>query len=203
MIDTKVLYNLSYGLYVVTTNDGVKDNGCIVNTVIQQASTPTLISVTVSKSNYTHDVIKQTGKLNVNCITTDAPFSLFEKYGFQSGREVNKFEGVSPKRSENGLAVLTEYVNSFMSLSVEQYVDVGSHGMFICTMTEAEVFSKSEPMTYAYYHKNVKPKPTAQPEKKKGYVCTICGYTYEGDSLPEDFECPWCKHGASYFEPIK
>lgn len=201
MVDNKALYNIGYGLYVVTTNDGTKDNGCIVNTVVQQTSTPALVSVTVNKSNYTHDVIKQTGKLNVNCISKEAPFSLFERFGFQTGREVDKFADLSPKRSENGLAVLTEYVNSFMSLQVEQSIDLGTHTMFICLLTEAEILSQSETMTYTYYHKNVKPKPKA--EKKKGYVCTICGYTYEGDPLPEDFECPWCKHGASFFEPIE
>ena len=162
---------------------------------------PKRISVTINKANYSHHVIKKTGKLNVNCLSTEAPFSIFEKFGFVSGRNVDKFAGESVVRSENGLVYLTDFVNSYMSLTVEQYVDLGSHGMFICTIDEAKVQNNKETMTYSYYHANVKPKPKT--EGKKGYVCKICGYVYEGDSLPEDFICPLCKHPASDFEPIK
>ena len=199
-IDATALFNLGYGLYVVTSNDGKKDNGLIVNTVMQVTNTPTRIAVAINKQNYSHDTIKNTGIMNVNCLSTDAPFSVFENFGFKSGKDTDKFAGKEILRSENGLAYLDAYINSYLSLKVEEYVDLGTHGMFICSVTEAVNVKKAESMTYAYYHANVKPKP--QPEKKKGYVCKICGYVYEGDPLPEDFVCPWCKHGAEDFEPL-
>ena len=199
--DLSALFNIGYGLYVVTSNDGKKDNGLIVNTVSQVTNSPNRIAVTINKDNYSHHVIKQTGKMNINCLSVDAPFSVFENFGFRSGRNVDKFESITPLRSDNGLAFLPRYINSFMSLKVEQYVDLDTHGMFICSITEARVISDSETMTYTYYQKNVKPKP--QTEGKKGFVCKICGYVYEGDELPEDFVCPLCKHGAADFEPIK
>ena len=198
--DMSALFNIGYGLYVITSNDGKKDNGLIVNTVTQVTNTPNRLAVTINKENYSHHVIKQTGKMNINCLTVDAPFSVFEKFGFQSGRNVDKFADCSPLRSDNGLVFLPRYINSFMSLAVEQYVDLGTHGMFICSVTEARVLSDRETMTYSYYHQNVKPKP--QTEGKKGYVCIICGYVHEGE-LPEDFVCPLCKHPASDFEEIK
>ncbi len=197
--DMTALFNIGYGLYVVTSSDGKKDNGLIVNTVSQVSENPNRIAVTINKMNYSHHVIKQTGKMNVNCLSVDAPFSVFEKFGFQSGRSVDKFEGLQPLHSDNGLAFLPRYINSFMSLKVEQYVDLGSHGMFICEVTEARVINNEKSMTYAYYHENVKPKP--QTEGKKGYVCKICGYVHEGE-LPDDFICPLCKHGVADFEPI-
>ena len=199
--DPTAMFNIGYGLYVVTSNDGKKDNGLIVNTVTQVTSTPGRIAVTINKENYSHHIIKQTGKMNVNCLTVDAPFKVFEAFGFRSGRNVDKFEDCEPLRSDNGLVVLPRYINSFMSLAVEQYIDLDTHGMFICTVTEARVLSDRETMTYTYYHENVKPKP--ETEGKKGYVCKICGYVYEGDELPEDFICPLCKHGAADFEPIQ
>ena len=199
--DMTALFKIGYGLYVVTCNDGKKDNGLIVNTVSQVAENPTKIAVTINKVNYSHHVIKQTGVMNVNCLTVDAPFKVFETFGFQSGRNVDKFADCTPLRSDNGLVFLPRYINAFMSLKVEQYVDLDSHGMFICSVTEARVISDVETMTYAYYHANVKPKP--QTEGKKGYVCKICGYVYEGEELPEDFICPLCKHGVQDFEPIK
>ena len=201
MKDSKALFNIGYGLYVVTTSDGVRDNGLIVNTVCQVTSTPERVAVTVNKSNYSHDTIKNTGKMNVNCLSTDAPFKVFEAFGFVSGRDVDKFKDCSPRRSENGLAVLPRYINSFMSLEVEEYIDLGTHGMFICSVTEAEVISTLETMTYTYYHKHVKPKPEVQ--KKKGYICTICGYIHDEAELPDDFVCPICKHGAEDFEELK
>ncbi len=199
--DLTALFNIGYGLYVVTSNDGRKDNGLIVNTVSQVTNTPNRIAVTINKQNYSHHVIKQTGKMNVNCLSVEAPFSVFECFGFRSGRNVDKFEGIEPLYSDNGLAFLPRYINSFMSLQVEQYIDLDTHGMFICSVTEARVISKSETMTYTYYQNNVKPKPKT--EGKKGWVCKVCGYVYEGDELPEDFVCPLCKHGAADFEPIK
>ena len=199
--DLKALFNIGYGLYVVTSNDGKKDNGLIVNTVSQVTNTPNRIAVTINKQNYSHHVIKQTGKMNINCLSVDAPFKVFEDFGFRSGRTVDKFEGWEKLRSDNGLVFLPKYINSFMSLTVEDYVDLDTHGMFICSVSEARVITDLETMTYTYYQKNVKPKP--QTEGKKGYVCKICGYVYEGETLPEDIVCPLCKHGAADFEPIK
>ena len=199
--DLSALFKIGYGLYVVTSNDGKKDNGLIVNTVTQVTNTPNRLAVTINKENYSHHVIKQTGKMNINCLTVDAPFAVFEAFGFRSGRNVDKFANCEPLRSDNGLVFLPRYINAFMSLAVEQYVDLDTHGMFICSVTEARVISDHETMTYAYYYSHVKPKP--QTEGKKGYVCKICGYVYEGDPLPEDFICPLCKHGADDFEPIQ
>ena len=199
-VDNTALFNIGYGLYVVTSNDGTKDNGFVCNTVCQVTNTPNRVAVTINKQNYSHDTIKATGKMNVNCLSTEAPFKVFEVFGFQSGRNVNKFEGCTPLRTENGLVCLPKYVNAVISLEVEQYIDLDSHGMFICAVTEAQNLSKVETMTYTYYQSNVKPKP--QPAKKKGWVCKICGYVYEGDPLPSDFICPLCKHPASDFEPL-
>ncbi len=198
--DLTALFKIGYGLYVVTSNDGKKDNGLIVNTVTQVTNMPNRVAVCINKMNYSHHVIRQTGVMNVNCLSTDAPFSVFETYGFQSGRNVDKFAGADVLRSDNGLVFLPRYINAFLSLKVEQYVDLDTHGMFICSVTEARVLSDRETMTYTYYQDNVKPKP--QTEGKKGFVCKICGYVYEGDELPEDFICPLCKHGAADFEPL-
>ena len=198
--DMTALFRIGYGLYVVTSNDGKKDNGLIVNTVIQLTDTPNRIAVNINKANYSHHVIKQTGVLNVNCLSVDAPFSVFQQFGFQTGRSVDKFAGQKVYRSDNGLVFLDKYINAFMSLKVEQYVDLGTHGMFICSVTEARVMNDLDTMTYTYYQKNVKPKP--ETDGKKGFVCKVCGYIYEGDELPDDFICPLCKHGAADFEPI-
>ena len=198
--DLTALFNIGYGLYVVTSNDGKKDNGLIVNTVSQVTNTPNRIAVTINKANYSHHVIKQTGIMNVNCLDTTATFEIFQRFGFQSGRSVDKFEGMDVLKSDNGLAFLPRYINSFMSLKVDDYVDLDTHGMFICSVTEARVISKNETMTYTFYQNNVKPKP--QTEGKKGYVCKVCGWVYEGEPLPEDIICPLCKHGAADFEPI-
>ena len=199
--DMTALFKIGYGLYVVTSNDGAKDNGLIVNTVTQLTDNPYRVAVNINKANYSHHVIKQTGIMNVNCLSTEAPFKVFETFGFQSGRTADKFADCTPLRSDNGLVFLPRYINAFLSLKVEQYVDLGTHGMFICSVTEARVISDAETMTYTYYQKNVKPKP--QTEGKKGYVCKICGYIHEGDELPDDFVCPLCKHGAADFEPIE
>ena len=197
--DPTALFRIGYGLYVVTSHDGKKDNGLIVNTVTQLTDQPKRIGVTINKDNYSHHIIKKTGKLNVNCLTTDAPFRVFEAFGFVSGRTVDKFAGCEPLRSSNGLVVLPRYINAYMSLEVEQYVDLGTHGMFICTLTEARTLSDKETMTYTYYQEHVKPKPATD---KHGYVCRVCGYVYEGDTLPDDFVCPLCKHGAADFDPL-
>ena len=198
--DLSALFNIGYGLYVVTSNDGAKDNGLIVNTVTQVTNTPNRIAVTINKANYSHHVIRQTGVMNVNCLDVSAPFSVFQTFGFQSGRTVDKFAGIEELRSDNGLRFLPRHINSFLSLKVESYVDLDTHGMFICSVTEARVMSGTETMTYTYYQNHVKPQP--ETEGKKGFVCKVCGWVYEGDTLPQDIVCPLCKHGAADFEPV-
>lgn len=200
-VDNKALFNIGYGLYVVTTNDGNRDNGLIVNTVTQVTDTPNRIAVTVNKGNYSCEVIDKTKKFNINCLSEKAPFSIFEKFGFQSGRDVDKFQDLKPLYSENSLAVLPEFINAFISVEVEQVIDLDTHKMFIGKVLEAEIKDDADTMTYTYYQNNVKPKKEAS--AKKGYVCKICNYVYEGDVLPEDFICPLCKHGAADFEPIE
>ena len=197
--DLRALFNIGYGLYVVTSNDGQKDNGLIVNTVTQVTNTPNRIAVAINKQNYSHHVIKQSGIMNVNCLDVSAPFSVFQNFGFQSGRTADKFAGIEELRSDNGLRFLPQYINSFMSLKVEDYVDLDTHGMFICSVAEARVISDRETMTYTYYQNNVKPQP--ETEGKKGFVCKVCGWVYEGEELPDDIVCPLCKHGAADFEP--
>lgn len=199
--DLTALFNIGYGLYVVTSNDDKKDNGLIVNTVTQVTNSPNKVAVTINKQNYSHHIINKTGVMNVNCLSVDAPFSVFEKFGFCSGRNIDKFENEEVLRSDNGLVFLPRFINSFMSLKVEQYVDLDTHGMFICSINEARVINNLETMTYTYYQNNVKPKPNIG--GKKGYVCKVCGFVYEGDKLPDDYICPLCKHGASDFEEIK
>lgn len=199
--DMTALFKIGYGLYVVTSNDGNKDNGLIVNTVTQLTDNPYRVAVNINKANYSHHVIKQTGIMNVNCLSVEAPFEIFQRFGFQSGRQTDKFEGMEKLYSDNGLVFLPKYINAFMSLKVEQYVDLGTHGMFICSVTEARVMSDKDTMTYTYYQNNVKPKP--QTEGKKGFVCKVCGFIYEGDELPDDYICPLCKHGVADFEPIE
>ncbi|MBR4986553.1 MAG: flavin reductase, partial [Proteobacteria bacterium] len=181
--DLTALFRIGYGLYVVTSNDGERDNGLIVNAVTQVTNTPNRVAVTINKDNYSHHVIRQTGIMNVNCLAVDAPFKVFETFGFQSGRNVNKFADCSPMRSDNGLVFLPKYINAFISLKVVQYVDLDTHGMFICEITEARVMNQNETMTYTYYQNNVKPKPKAT--GRKGFVCKVCGWVYEGDTLPD------------------
>ena len=199
--DMSALFNIGYGLYVVTSNDGVKDNGLIVNTISQVTNTPNRVAVTIDKRNYSHHVIKNTGKMNVNVLDTSAPFSVFQNFGFQSGRTADKFAAIDELRSDNGLRFLPRYINSFMSLKVETYIDLDTHGMFICSVTEARVLEDKPTMTYTYYLENVKPKP--ETAGKKGYVCKVCGWVYEGENLPDDIVCPLCKHGYADFEPIE
>ena len=200
--DLNALFSIGYGLYVVTSNDGNKDNGLIVNTVVQLTDNPNRVMVSINKSNYSHEIIKKTGIMNVNCLNINAPFKIFEQFGFKSGRDVDKFKNETEiLRSDNGLIFLSNYINAFFSLKVEDYKDLGTHGMFICSVSEARVINDVDTMTYTYYQNNVKPKPETQ--GKKGYVCKVCGYVYEGDELPDDFICPLCKHGVADFEEIK
>ena len=200
VIDPTALFNIGYGLYVVTSHDGEKDNGLIVNTVTQVTDTPNRIAVTINKRNYSCGVIAKTGKLNVSTLSEDAPFKLFQRFGFQSGKDTDKLADFKHgQRASNGLLFLTKYANAYLCCNVIKQVDLGTHIMFICDVTECANLSNLETMTYSYYFKNVKPKPESD---KKGYVCRICGWVHEGDELPEDIVCPLCKHGAADFEPI-
>ena len=200
------LFNISYGLYVLTSNDGKRDNGCIINTMSQVANNPDRVMVCVNKANYSAEVIKETLKCNVNIINKDAIFDLFVRFGFHTGREVDKFEGFTDvKRAENGLLYLTKQVNSYLSLSVKEIIDLGSHYGFVCEIDKTEVLNTIESVTYSYYQNVIKPKPSTKKNNdgKKQWVCKVCGYVYEGDELPEDYVCPLCKHPASDFEFVE
>ncbi len=199
-MDPTALFKIGYGLYVVTCNDGTKQNGQIVNTVSQISNNPDRIAVNLNKANYTADVVRKTGVMNVCVLNEQAPFQEFRHFGFQSGRDVDKFAGYDHfDVAMNGVAYLTKYANAYISLKVFSVVDMGSHWMFLCDITESVVLNQIETMTYTYYQKNVKPKPDTE---KKGWVCDICGYVYEGEELPEDFVCPLCKHPASDFSKL-
>lgn len=203
-MDTKAMFHIGYGLYVLTAKEGNFDNGCIINTVCQVTSTPNRISIAVNKQNKTCQMIENTGVFNVSVLTTQAPFSVYQQFGFQSGNEVDKFaEEKEVFRSENGIRYLKQNTNAYVSGKVEQRMDLGSHMLFIAEVTDCVALSEEESVTYAYYHKYVKPKPQPVAEEKKGYRCKICGYIYEGERLPEDFICPLCKHGAIDFEKIE
>ncbi len=201
-VESNAMFKLSYGLFVLTARDGAKDNGCIINTAQQLTSAPMRISITVNKVNYTHDMIEKTGAFNISVLTEGAPFGLFKQYGFQSGRTADKLSGGEP-RTENGIAYLSEHANAVISGKVISTVDCGTHTLFIADVTEAHVLSAEPSVTYAYYFAHIKPKPQPAAEKKKGFVCKICGYVYEGETLPPDFICPLCKHGAEDFEPLQ
>ena len=203
-VDKGAFRNLTYGLFILTAREGDKDNGCVINTLAQITTTPNRISICVNKDGCTHDMILRTGVFNVSVLTEKAPFSLYQHFGFQSGRDVNKFaDETLGKRSANGLMYLPEHANSFVSGKVISATDYGTHTLFIAEVTEAETLSRDPSVTYAYYHAHVKPRSKPAPEKKKGFVCNICGYVYEGDVLPEDFICPLCKHPASDFSPLE
>ena len=196
------MFKLSYGLFVLTARDGSRDNGCIINTVTQLTDSPKRISIAVNKQNLTHDMVLKTGVFNVSILSESAPFAIFKHYGFQSGREVDKFAGVPAlARAQNGVYYLPDSTNAFLSGKVTQTIDLGTHTLFIADVTEARVLSDVPSMTYAYYFENVKPKPAAL-QKQTGWVCRICGYVYEGEELPPDFICPLCKHGAEDFEKL-
>lgn len=200
-MDNTAFFKLSYGLFVVTAHEGDKDNGCITNTVVQQTITPNRISVTINKNNYTHDMIKRTGVFNVSVLSEKSKFETFKHWGFQSGKDVDKTMGITYFRLENGVIYIVDGVNAVMCAKVEQEVDLGTHTMFIAEVTDAFSTEEDSSATYAFYHKNIKPAP--QQAKKKGWICTVCGYIYEGEVLPEDFICPTCKHPASDFKRIE
>ena len=201
-VEQNAMFSLSYGLFVLTARDGAKDNGCIINTVTQLTDTPKRISIAVNKANYTHDMIKKTGVFNVSVLSNDAPFAMFQHYGFQSGRDVDKFAGVQGMaRATNGVYYLPDCTHAFISARVTQTIEFETHTLFIADVTEARQLSDVPSMTYAYYFANVKPKPSKLKEQH-GWVCKICGYVYEGEELPADFICPLCKHGAEDFEKV-
>lgn len=200
-MDNTAFFKLSYGLFVVTAHEGDKDNGCITNTVVQQTTTPNRISVTINKNNYTHDMIKRTGVFNVSVLSEKTKFETFKHWGFQSGKDIDKTVGITYFRLENGVIYIVDGVNAVMCAKVEQEVDLGTHTMFIAEVTDAFSTEEDSSATYAFYHKNIKPAP--QQAKKKGWICTVCGYIYEGEVLPEDFICPTCKHPASDFKRIE
>lgn len=201
-MDTNALFKIGYGLYVLTANDGNKDNGCIVNTVMQVTSNPCQIAVAVNKQNYTNEMIRKTRKFNVSVLSEHAKFDTFKHFGFQSGKSVDKFAEFSDvKRSPNGLLYITKDTNAFMSAYVQQEIDLSTHTLFIGQLVASEILSDVPTVSYDFYQKNIKPKPEIKTEKK-GWRCKICGYVYEGDPLPEDFICPWCKHGVADFERI-
>jgi len=203
MIDQGSMFKLSYGLFVLTAKDGGKDNGCIINTAIQITSNPLRISIAAMKANYTHDLVLKTGEFNVSILAESAPFSTFQRFGFQSGRNTDKFAGCGyDVRTENGIRYVPENTNAVISAKVAESFDYGSHTLIIADVTEAIVLSNERSLTYQYYFDNIKPKPAPPKEEKKGYVCKICGYVYEGDPLPADFICPICKHPAQDFEPL-
>ena len=204
-MNDKTMFKLTYGLFVLTARQEGKDNGCIINTAGQVTAVPNRISIAVNKANYTHDMIKNTGKFNVSILSEEAKFSTFQRFGFQSGKDVNKFEGYDQvKRSENGIYYVTEGTNGFISATVENTMDLGSHTLFIAAVDDMDVLSEVPSTTYNFYQSNIKPKPAA-PAVKTGktiWRCRICGYEYEGDELPADFVCPICKHPASDFEKV-
>ena len=205
-MNTKAMYKLSYGLFVCTAVKGDKKNGCIINTAIQVASDPNRISVAVNKDNYTCGLIREGGCFTASVISQGATFDLFKRFGFQSGRDADKFAGFDAvQRSENGTLIVTEGTNAWISARVEQVIDLGSHMLFIAAVTDMDVLSDTPSATYAYYQENIKPKPEAVGKTAEGktiWRCRICGYEYVGEELPEDFICPICKHPASDFEKV-
>ena len=206
-MDKKAMYQLTYGLFVLTAKSDGKDNGCIINTAIQAASQPNQLSIAVNKANFTHDLIQQTGEFTVSVISQEATFDLFKRFGFQSGRDADKFEGFTGfATGSNGIRYITEGTNAYLSVKVDKTMDLGSHTMFIGEITDMEVLSKAPSVTYDYYQKQIKPKPEAVGTTETGQTvwrCRICGYEYVGEELPEDFICPLCKHPASDFEKVE
>ncbi len=206
-IDPKSMHKFSYGLFALFTNDGERDNACIINTAMQMTDNPKRISICVNTANYSNETVKKTGIFNISVLTESSTFDIYKKFGFASGRDTDKLADFSAvKTSENGLKYLTEYSNAYISAKVVDYKDYGTHTLFIAEVTEAVVLNDDPPVTYAYYFANIKPAPEQKNEtsggKIVGWRCKICGYVYEGEDLPEDFICPWCKHPASDFEPI-
>lgn len=200
-MNSKALYNITYGLYLLSVRSYGQDNACIVNTAAQVGSEPLTIAVSVSKANKTHQMIMESGRFNISVLTVDAPFSLFKRFGMQSGREADKFRGFEDVvRAENGIYRLTRYANAFLSLKLMRTVDLGSHTMFIAALEDAQVLGDEACCTYGYYQKNIKEMP--EKVKKTSWVCSVCGHVYEGEELPEGYQCPLCKHGPEVFGKV-
>ena len=203
-MNTKAMYKLGYGLYVLTANDGGKDNGCIINTAIQVANTPNRIAISVINTNHTCQMVKNTGVFNVSCLTEAAPFAVYSHFGMNSGRDIDKFADFTAcERADNGVLYVTKDTNGWLGCKVVSSTDLGSHTLFIAELTHGEVLSDMPSVTYAYYQDNIKPKAKPASKKKAVYVCKICGYVYEGDELPADYVCPLCKHPAEDFEKVE
>ncbi|MEY8332637.1 flavin reductase [Lachnospiraceae bacterium 47-T17] len=200
-MDNQAMYRLSYGLFVLTAREGEKDNGCIINTAVQVTTEPNCITIAVNKKNYTHDMILRTGIFNVSVLTENSSFDTYRHWGFRSGADVDKTKEITFSRAQNGVIYLTGETNAVISARVVSTVDLGTHTLFLADVTDAKVLGDAPSVTYAYYQKHIKQAPKTQPEKK-GFICTVCGYIYEGDTLPEDFICPLCKHPASDFKPL-
>lgn len=202
-MNTKALYNLTYGVYLLSAREGERDNACIINTAVQVANNPARVSIAVIKGGFTHDMISRTGVCTLSAITTDAEFSLFTHFGMKSGRDEDKFASFTDvARAENGCLYLTKWANAYISLRITDSFDLGSHSLFIGEMTDGEVTSSLPPCTYGYYQTNIKPASKPESADKKAWRCTICGYIYEGESVPKDYLCPLCKHSAEYFEEV-
>ncbi len=200
-MNLKALFEISYGLYLVSAKDGNKDNGCIINTFSQQTDTPLRVSITINKQNLTAEMIEKTGEFTISILSEKATFEMFRRFGMQSGRDIDKFDGIETVRTPNGLLRLASGLNAYTCGKVIDKVDLGTHWFFIAEMTEAEILNDDESLTYDFYQKNIK--TTFKPEPVvKGWRCRICSYTYEGEVLPPDFVCPWCKHGPADFEQI-
>lgn len=201
-MDAKAMYKLTYGLFVLTSKRDGRDNGCIINTAGQVTTSPNRISITVNKKNLTHDFVRDSGEFNISILSEKAEFETFKHWGMQSGHDTDKMVSVEFERSANGISYITNGANAFISAKVVQSVDLGSHTLFIADVTDGAVLGEDESVTYSFYQKNIKPKSRENAEKKKGYICTVCGYIYEGEPLPDDFICPVCKHPASDFVPL-
>ena len=201
IVDNATMFKLSYGLFILTTQEGNRDNGCVINTAVQLTERPLRISIAVNKANFSHDILAKRGEFNISILTENVPFSIFEQFGFHSGRDTDKFASCDYNdRTTNGIRYLPKYTNGVISAKTSGTLDYGTHSLFVADVTEARVLSNEPSVTYQYYFNHIKPKPQIANAPQKGFVCKICGYIYEGETLPDDFICPLCKHGASDFE---
>ena len=199
-MDKKAMYNLTYGLYILTARDGEKDNGCIINTACQVTTEPNRITICVNKNNFTHDIILKTGLFNISMLTEKSEFATYKHWGFQSGRTADKALPIDYIRADNGVIYIKDECNAYLSCKVVSSTDLGTHTLFLADVTDGAVFNDDPSATYAFYQKNIKVGSASKEPGKKGWICTVCGYVYEGEELPQDFVCPWCNHDASYFE---
>lgn len=199
-MDKKAMYNLTYGLFILTARDGEKDNGCIINTACQVTTEPNRITICVNKDNFTHDIILKTGLFNISMLTEKSQFETYKHWGFRSGRNTDKVLPIDYIRADNGVIYIKDECNAYISCKVVSSTDLGTHTLFLADVTDGAVFNNDPSVTYAFYQKNIKVSQASKTPAKKGWICTVCGYVYEGEELPADFVCPWCNHDASYFE---